>query len=151
VRPARRVLVIDDDEPIRELLGAMLADEGYEVATAANGADALQMLDEQGLPDLILLDIVMPIVDGRQFAAEYHQRSSPRAPIVVISASKDPQEAAEQIRAGGWIAKPFDVDELLQLVARYAGSAGNRSPTAMQATEALGEKGQESTGGAARR
>ncbi len=113
-----KVLVVDDDDAIGEFVGWVLADEGHEVAIAGNGAVALQMLD--GLaPDVILLDMRMPVMDGWQFADAYRKRDRPPAPIVVVTAARDVAERAKEIDAEAYIGKPFDIDELLATVRRF--------------------------------
>ena len=90
-----------------------------EVLTAPDGAVALHIAGEHP-PSLILLDMRMPNVDGWQFAEQYHQQPGPHAPIVVVTAAVDAAESAAQIEAEGYLAKPFDLDELLDIVSRYA-------------------------------
>jgi CheY-like chemotaxis protein len=115
----RRVLVVDDDDTIRELLELTLGDAGYEVGSAAEGGAALELV-ERLKPHLILLDLRMPGVDGRGFAAAYRARPGRHAPIAVVTAMRDPARAATAIGAQGFVAKPFDLGELLNLVARLA-------------------------------
>lgn len=120
MKPVKRVLVVDDEESIREVLDLVLSQEGYEVITAPNGAVALSLLD-QAPPAVILLDMKMPIMDGWQFARAYRQRPSPRAPIVVITAATDAAERAAEINADGFVSKPCNLEELFNVVARFAG------------------------------
>ena len=112
------VLVVEDDEGIRDFVSMVLADEGYEVATAPHGAAALDLID-QAQPSLILLDMRMPIMDGWEFSRAYRELPPPHAPIVVVTAAQDAAERARQINADGYLAKPFDVDELLRIVDQY--------------------------------
>lgn len=114
----RRVLIVDDDESIREFVEMALADEGYEVVTAAHGAIALDVIAETP-PDLILLDMSMPVMDGWQFADEYRRRPAPHAPIIVVTAAREAADRARQIKADNHLAKPFDLDRLLDLVEQY--------------------------------
>ena len=116
------ILVVDDDEMIRDFVGMVLTEEGFEVLTAPDGAAALDLADEHQ-PSLILLDMRMPGVDGWGFAHEYRQRPGPHAPIVVVTAAVDAAESAAEIAAEGYLAKPFDLDDLLQVVSRYAKAA----------------------------
>ena len=111
----RRVLVVDDDEGIRELVVTALAEEGYAVRSASDGEEALAVL-EQYEPQLILLDMRMPVMDGWQFAKTYRERPGPHAPIVICTAALDVKRDASEIGADGFLGKPFQLDELLDLV-----------------------------------
>jgi CheY-like chemotaxis protein len=113
-----RILVVDDDTSIRSFVEMALDGEGYAVSTATNGAQALAVTDLMQ-PDLILLDMRMPIMDGWTFARRYRGKPPPHAPIVVITAATDAGERAAEIQADGYLGKPFDLDELLGLVSRY--------------------------------
>jgi CheY-like chemotaxis protein len=112
------VLVVDDDESIREFVSVALSDEGYDVVTAADGASALETVGRER-PGVILLDMRMPIMDGWEFSRAYHAMPEPHAPIIVVTAARDAEERASQIQAEGYLAKPFDLDDLLAMVGRY--------------------------------
>lgn len=115
---SRPVLVVDDDESIAEVIQTFLTEEGYAIEVAHNGREALSRL--QGpLPWVILLDMRMPVMDGWAFASTYRERTGPHAPIVVMTAAQDSRQRANEIAADGFIAKPFDLDDLLALVRRY--------------------------------
>jgi len=114
-----RVLVVDDDESIRDFVEMALADDGYEVVTAADGAAALALVGPTR-PDVILLDMRMPVMDGWAFAAAYRDLPAPRAAVVVMTAARDAGERARQIAADAYLAKPFDLDDLLTCVARLS-------------------------------
>ena len=113
-----RVLVVDDDAGIRDLLDLALTNAGYAVALAEDGAAALAMV-EAVAPDVILLDMRMPVLDGWAFAEAYRRQPGQRAPIVVMTAGRDAPEHAAQIAATAYLAKPFDLADLLACVARY--------------------------------
>jgi DNA-binding response OmpR family regulator len=120
-RGRMHVLVIDDDEWIRELVGMTLTEEGYGAYTAPDGAAALALLEElardgRRAPDLILLDMRMPAMDGWAFAKAYRDRRLSPAPIVVITAATDAAQCAADIGADGALAKPFLIEELLAVV-----------------------------------
>lgn len=117
---AKRVLVVEDDDAIRQLVADILAEAGYDVETAAGGREALARSDA-ARPDLILLDRVMPDGDGTEFARTYAQRRGRRAPIVALCAIGDAEGWARSIGAVGHIAKPFDIDALLATVAAHVG------------------------------
>jgi CheY-like chemotaxis protein len=122
-RVGRRVLIVDDDRAIRDLLALMLESEGYEVALARDGLEALAQV-EASEPAVILLDLMMPRMDGVSFADELGRRGLRAAtPIVVMSACGLAQQGAGRIAADGAVSKPFDLGELLPLVARLAGRA----------------------------
>ena len=121
------ILVVEDDDAIRTLVAEVLEDDGYRVREATNGAEALERLREER-PDLIVLDLMMPVMDGWTFVNECRRlRWCGEVPIVVTSASHDLPRTAEQLRSLGvrnCLAKPFELDGLLELVERYAPPAG---------------------------
>ena len=94
-----------------------LEDEGYRCTTAANGREALRAV-AGARPDLILLDLNMPVLDGAGFLRAYQQAPGPRAPIIVSSAAHKPPADAPGVVA--FLPRPFELDDLLSLVARYA-------------------------------
>jgi len=110
------VLVVDDDPDILEAICDILDSESYRVARARNGAEALERVDAER-PDVILLDLMMPVMDGVAFAKALRERPADRdVPILIISADGNPQRAAS-VNARGYLAKPFDIDALLSHVA----------------------------------
>jgi CheY-like chemotaxis protein len=113
----RAILVVDDDDDIRNLVAATLSDAGYPVVCAADGLAALEMVGICGL-QAIILDMKMPIMDGWAFAKHYHARSEAAAPIIVMTAAHDAGARAREIGAAGCLAKPFDLDDLLAVVRR---------------------------------
>jgi len=110
-----RILVVEDDESIRDLVDLILSGAGYEVVTASDGEAALEVVG-MAPPDLVLLDMRMPVMDGWEFARQYRAKPEPHAPIVVLTAARDAADRAAEIDADGYLGKPFDVDELLTLV-----------------------------------
>jgi len=117
VADRRPILVIDDDAEILAMLRDFLESEGLVVRTAANGEEALDLLWEVE-PALILLDMRMPVLDGWGFAERFRERRL-RCPIVVMTAAESARRWAEEIGATAYIAKPFDVNELLQTIERH--------------------------------
>lgn len=113
------ILLVDDDESILSTVRLLLTEEGYPVVVAANGKEALQHIATQK-PSLILLDMKMPIMDGWAFAMAYRDVPGPHAPIVVMTAAHDARQRAAEIAADDVIAKPFDVNRLLDVVRKYA-------------------------------
>jgi CheY-like chemotaxis protein len=120
------VLVVDDDPDILDAICDILESEGYRVSRARHGVEALQRVESER-PAIILLDLMMPVMDGLTFAQHLRERPQGRAiPIVVISAEGNPQRAAA-VGAQGYLAKPFDIDALL---AQVAGMTSRRGATA---------------------
>jgi len=120
-RGRKLVLVVEDDPDILELLRLVLEGEGYAVTTAENGREGLDAV-ARARPDLILLDMKMPVMDGWAFAREYHARHDGESPIVVVTAADDARKRAREVDAADWVAKPMELDELLAVVARHAGA-----------------------------
>ena len=114
-RAAGRVLVVDDDPDILDALSEILEVEGYEVQRARNGREALERL-EQRLPDVVLLDLMMPVMDGWEFARSLSPAARP--PIIVLSADRNVSTRAREIGALEWLAKPFELSDLLAAVRR---------------------------------
>jgi two-component system, chemotaxis family, chemotaxis protein CheY len=112
---AERILIVDDDESIRQIVRICLTDEGYEVREASNGQVALNTL-AAFQPSLILLDLRMPVMDGWEFARRYEQMPGPRAPLVAFVAALSPEQDCADLDAAGILAKPFDLDDLLLAV-----------------------------------
>jgi CheY-like chemotaxis protein len=113
------ILVVEDEDPIRELVRGLLEGEGYDVREARHGAYALELAHQQP-PALVLTDLMMPVMDGTLLCHQLKSDLATQAiPIVVMTASG--RAAAEACGADAYVAKPFDVDDLLDLVTRYAG------------------------------
>jgi CheY-like chemotaxis protein len=110
-----RVLVVDDDPGICEFVTMLLTDEGYEVADAPHGAAALKLVSHYQ-PDIILLDMRMPVMDGAEFLQHYYQTPGPHARVVVMSAAQDIRRIADRVRVVA-IEKPFQVADLLAQLA----------------------------------
>jgi len=114
----RLVLVVDDDTFTRTALEEILNFEGHDVLLAENGLIALDLAAARQ-PDLILLDLRMPVMSGSEFAAAYRATPGPHAPIVVVTATVDAGEAAKSIGADGYLAKPFALSELLEILGQH--------------------------------
>jgi signal transduction histidine kinase len=114
---SRRLMVVEDDKPIREALGQLLRDEGFETDLCDNGARALERLRTTAAPDLIILDLRMPVMDGWEFRAT--QRSDPAlASIPVLAISADGSAQAKAVHAAAYLRKPLRAEELLSTVRR---------------------------------
>jgi DNA-binding response OmpR family regulator len=116
----RLILVVDDDPDILQTLALCLSTEGYRVTMAANGQEALGILAREK-PACILLDLMMPVMDGWQFVAELDKRGLRKAPLLILSADRSVQGHAMKLRADDFLAKPFDLDELLGKVHHLTG------------------------------
>ncbi len=114
------ILVVDDDQDVRTLMQLVLEDEGYAVVTAEHGLAALDAVHRYH-PRLILLDLRMPVMDGWQFARAYRALPGRHAPIIVVTAGRDGREKVAEAAADAYIAKPFNVDHLVQVVAAHVG------------------------------
>ncbi len=120
VDDVRRILVVDDERAIRELLELALSDVGYDVVTTCDAGHALEFVAREA-PALIILDLGLPSIDGSAFARVYAELPGPHAPTIVISALVDAEERARAIGAVAQLRKPFDIHALLELVEQYAG------------------------------
>ena len=119
---ARKVLVVEDDVDIQEALAQILENEGYQVTSADNGLNAMTHLRSSGPPCLILLDLMMPIMDGWQFRSE--QKKDPKLamiPIVVLSAHGSVPQHAAALEAAMYLKKPIDLELLLETVKKFCG------------------------------
>jgi CheY-like chemotaxis protein len=120
------ILVIDDDQDIRETLQDVLCDAGYSVLLAANGAEALALLGVEEPPSLILLDLKMPGMDAFAFrAAQAADQRIASVPVVILSASGDLSKDAESLGAAGYIEKPVKLDMILREVSLRCGTASS--------------------------
>ena len=114
------VLIVDDDQTLRDLLRELLEDAGYRTVTASDGAAGLDALC-RAAPDLVLLDVSMPIMDGLTFLLRRSEEACrPPVPVVVMSAQQRESEA-RQLGAQQFVSKPFDLDVLLGVVDRCVG------------------------------
>lgn len=113
---SERILVIDDDPSILALVSALLRSAGYEVTSTPDAVEGLRLLLADQ-PDLVVLDMRMPVMNGWQFSQELKTRGV-SVPIVVMTAAQDARAWAQEIDAAGYIGKPFDIDRLLEEVAR---------------------------------
>ena len=106
-----QILLVEDQRAVQDIIRRALAREGYRVLTASDGLTALEIL-EQTSPDLIILDIYLPTLDGRQVVHEYRQRPGPHAPILIITGGGYAAERAAALDAAGSLDKPFGLQEL---------------------------------------
>ena len=120
------ILIVEDEHPIRDIITEILEDEGYRVAGATNGLEALKYLRQHAHPRLILLDLGMPVMTGWEFR-EHQQRDPQLAeiPVIVMSALPDLDRRAAALKAADCLNKPVNIDKLLGTIARYV-TVGDR-------------------------
>ena len=112
----RLILVVDDDPDILQTLGLCLSTEGYRVLMAANGREALDILERER-PSVILLDLMMPVMDGWAFREE-QRRAGSTVPVVLLSAAGRLEEHERALGAAVVISKPFDLDRVISTIER---------------------------------
>jgi CheY-like chemotaxis protein len=122
MKPRRPILVVDDDADIRCTIADILGEAGYEVRSAANGREALELIKSRlPAPALILLDLMMPELDGWGFMAALHEIPElPAIPVVIFSAHGDAGSAASSLGVAGFVKKPIRLEDLLAAVERSA-------------------------------
>ncbi len=114
------VLIVDDDPDILDLVEQALVAKNYRVAKARHGEDALDLISKEE-PQLVLLDMRMPVMDGWAFTRIFRDRYGRRIPIVVITAAEDSKLRADEIGAEAHLGKPFELDQLYEIVADVVG------------------------------
>jgi DNA-binding response OmpR family regulator len=122
----KRVLVIDDESTIRQLVADTLTEAGYRTETAANGADGLRAMGER-VPDAIVLDLMMPVLDATGFLHLMRlNRRFARVPVLLISAAYDAANAAHRLGVRACLSKPFELEQLVAAVEGMIGPPGRR-------------------------
>jgi len=126
-QPLGRVLVVDDDEVIRQLIEVNLTLEGFEVVTAVDGQDCLEKAAQLS-PDVITLDVMMPRLDG--WVTATHLRNNPvtagiRVVLITARAQEDDRDRGQQIGVDAYLTKPFDPAEMIRVVRALAGAPGS--------------------------
>lgn len=112
----KTILVLEDEADILQSLSELLQTEGYLVHLARNGKEALEYLRKSPMPDLVLLDMKMPVMNGWDFTKEFYRLYDHRAPLLVMTAAADAEKRANEVHADGFIGKPFNLDELLKKI-----------------------------------
>jgi signal transduction histidine kinase len=131
---------VENERFLSNTLGQLLTENGYEVSFAGDGREALRVLHSQALPNLIILDLRMPVMDGWEFRSI--QKDDPKLgliPVLVVSADPSPQAAA--ISAQGYLRKPFDADEVMAAVKRVLAENELRIAARLDETERLASLG----------
>jgi CheY-like chemotaxis protein len=119
---AKLILIVEDDVDVAESVAAVLEAEGYRTDIAANGREALEHLGKNDHPDLILLDMMMPVMDGWKFREEQRKlHALASIPVLTVTADGDARGKAASIQAAGYIHKPVAIDSLLDEVERICG------------------------------
>jgi DNA-binding response OmpR family regulator len=116
----RVVLIVEDDPDLLALEESILTEAGYRVAAAADGLEALELVERE-MPGLILLDLRMPRMNGWEFTREFRSRHGYGCPIALITAAENARLRAQELQADAWLEKPFDLEDVLTLVARHLG------------------------------
>jgi CheY-like chemotaxis protein len=112
-------MIVEDDEDIREMLRLVLEAGGYRVVTAADGLEAWERLAADRQPSLIILDLMMPRMDGEQFLKKLRASSQCGVPVVVMSGQPGAIQKARDLHADASLIKPVDLDDLLGTVERF--------------------------------
>jgi DNA-binding response OmpR family regulator len=116
---AKKILVVDDEPDILEFLQVILEEEGYSVATTEKG-EYVEKLHDEGLPDLILLDVLLSGRDGREIVKQLKSQEETKSiPVIMFSAHPSAEKTAREAGAEDFVEKPFDIDHLLAVVAKY--------------------------------
>jgi len=119
----KKVMLVDDDADVRESVTEVLEDEGYTLATARNGREAIELLRSPAsttMPCLILLDLMMPVMNGLEFRREQMRDAELASiPVLVFSADGNADGKASALRVAGCLRKPVRLDEVLDAIARH--------------------------------
>lgn len=118
----KKLLLLEDESIMRETLHDFLESEGYDVSSVADGNSGLALLRDGCKPDLIILDMRMPLMDGWEFSKKLREMSSTPPPLFIMTAAVDASERASSIGAADFIEKPLILDELLNKVKVLIGS-----------------------------
>lgn len=116
---ARTILIVDDDPSVLDAARQLLMERGHTVIVARDGAEAMRAIGAGALPAVIVLDIQMPGVDGPAFARELRMALR-HVPLIVLTGAPDPKHEADRCNAEAYLRKPFDADELVGTIERFA-------------------------------
>ena len=121
-------MVVDDDEDIREMAKLLLESEGHRVTTAADGLDAWRQLEAGESPSLILLDLMMPRMDGEQFLHTLRASARASIPVVIMSGHSAASAVARELEANACLTKPIELEDLLEMVRRFVRAEAPSTP-----------------------
>lgn len=117
----KKILIADDDPGIVDAMQILLEDEGYEVIVTMDGEKIAQMYEQN--PDLVFLDIWMSGINGNAICTKMKaDEKYKHIPVIMFSANRDTQQIAMECGADGFLSKPFDIKELMELVKKYVGN-----------------------------
>lgn len=117
----KKILIVEDEKQLQNLLAIFLRPKGFDLVTAGDGREALQVI-EGGIPDLVLLDIKLPVMDGFEFFRQLKVLVEPREiPVIMVTALKteDAQRRARELGAVDYITKPFKANQILETVKKH--------------------------------
>jgi two-component system OmpR family response regulator len=117
---SKTILVVDDDEDLRSMTGDLLREGGYNVLEADNGASALEHIEARP-PELVLLDMRMPVMNGGAFVKLLREKHGRGLPIVVFTAASDAHRVAREVKADAWLGKPCETGDLFAAIRRLIG------------------------------
>src|SRR5207247_5377100 len=118
-RTSMTILIVEDDADIRELMKIFLEADGYRVNLAADGLDAFEQLNAGPRPALIILDLMMPRMDGEQFLEQLRGGCYANIPVIIMSGHNAAELKTEELRAAYCLMKPVEVDQLLKTVRQF--------------------------------
>ena len=114
-RPVTKILIVEDDTPSAEVISDLLEYEGFVVRRAANATEAMDSV-RTFTPDVVLVDLQLPSIDGRAFVELYRRGVRPAASVIVMSGRDDGPKMAAAMHADAYVAKPFDLTDLLRAI-----------------------------------
>jgi CheY-like chemotaxis protein len=117
---SKKILVVEDDQSTRELLVELLRTEGFSVSSVSNGQEALHSLETEIKPDLILMDLMMPVMDGYEFRTEQLKNEVwSMIPTIVMSAENNAREKLKPYHVSGFLTKPVQLDTILRKISEF--------------------------------
>lgn len=116
MKAKQKILIVEDNSDLRRLYAIGLNQRGFEVKLAANGAEAVERIASE-TPDLILLDLIMPIMDGWEVIERVSSsKTTTTTPVIIISGQREPDGKPRHPRIGAWLEKPVTIEELVRKI-----------------------------------